>query len=508
MLRAQIRTVFAGRVAACRLVTHDEPDVLEMVRDVAGTLKLEPWVWSATRGIRRGVEGKVIPETMHPAAALHCMLTQATEPAMFVLLDLADHLEDKVVLRALKELVEELREQVGVSRQGAEAQRVSRLVMIDHRESVPESIEAITARVMIPLPEDDQIEAIVRRVVQKENRHKPVAVEMTKRDLAAVVQNLRGLTRRQIEQAVLEVISDDRAFTAEDVPRLQSAKRKLLRSQGVLEFVDAPTSLDDIGGLNALKKWLEERRELFVGGGRDVGNDGIDPPKGVMLLGVQGSGKSLAAKAIATAWKRPLMRLDPGALFDRYIGESERRLREALRQAEAMSPVVLWIDEIEKGLASAASMSTDGGLSRRMFGTMLTWMQEHKEPVFVVATANDIEALPPELLRKGRFDEIFFVDLPGDEARGLIFGIHLRKRRVDPATVVLDELVRESAGFSGAEIEQAIIAAMTTCRAEKRGVDTKSIVEVLRTSPPLSVTMAEKVEALREWSRGRCVMAG
>jgi len=505
MLRAQIRTVFAGRVAACRLVTHDESDVLEMVRDVAGTLKLEPWVWSATRGIRRGVEGKVIPETMHPAAALHCMLTQATEPAMFVLLDLADHLEDKVVLRALKELVEELREQVGVSRQGAEAQRVSRLVMIDHRESVPESIEAITARVMIPLPEDDQIEAIVRRAVKKENRHKPVAVEMTKRDLAAVVQNLRGLTRRQIEQAVLEVISDDRAFTAEDVPRLQSAKRKLLRSQGVLEFVDAPTSLDDIGGLSALKKWLEERRELFVGGGGDASQ--FDPPKGVMLLGVQGSGKSLAAKAIATAWKRPLMRLDPGALFDRYIGESERRLREALRQAEAMSPVVLWIDEIEKGLASAASMSTDGGLSRRMFGTMLTWMQEHKEPVFVVATANDIEALPPELLRKGRFDEIFFVDLPGDEARGLIFGIHLRKRRVDPATVDLDELVRESAGFSGAEIEQAIIAAMTTCRAEKRGVDTKSIVEVLRTSPPLSVTMAEKVEALRRWSRGRCVMA-
>jgi SpoVK/Ycf46/Vps4 family AAA+-type ATPase len=506
MLRAQIKSVFEGRVAACRLVTHDEPDVLEMVRDVAGALKLEPWVWSATRGIRRGVEGKVIPETMHPAAALHCMLTQATEPSMFVLLDSADHLEDKVVLRALKELVEELREQVSVSRQGPEAQRVSRLIMIDHRESVPDSIDAITTRVMIPLPEDDQIEAIVRRVVQKENRHKPVSVDMTKRDLAAVVQNLRGLTRRQIEQAVLEVISDDRAFTAEDVPRLQSAKRKLLRSQGVLEFVDAPTSLDDIGGLNALKKWLEQRRELFVGG--EAASDGIDAPKGVLLLGVQGSGKSLAAKAIATAWKRPLMRLDPGALFDRYVGESERRLREALRQAEAMSPVVLWIDEIEKGLASAASMSTDGGLSRRMFGTMLTWMQEHTDPVFVVATANDIEALPPELLRKGRFDEIFFVDLPGDEARGLIFGIHLRKRKVDPTTVDLAQLVQESVGFSGAEIEQAIIAALTTCRAEKRGVDTQAIAEVLRTSPPLSVTMAEKVQALREWSRGRCVPAG
>lgn len=202
------------------------------------------------------------------------------------------------------------------------------------------------------------------------------------------------------------------------------------------------------------------------------------------------------------------MRLDPGALFDRFIGESERRLREALRQAEAMAPVVLWIDEIEKGFASAASASTDGGLSRRMFGTLLTWMQEHSKPVFVVATANDIEALPPELLRKGRFDEIFFVDLPGAEARKMIFLIHLKRRKQDPTKFDLGALAGASEGFSGAEIEQAVIAGLTTSRAGKSGLTTAGLVAALRGSPPLSVTMAEKVSALREWAKGRCVGAG
>jgi SpoVK/Ycf46/Vps4 family AAA+-type ATPase len=504
MLRDQLKKLFEARVPAVRLVTFEEPDVLEMVLDVAGALKLEPWVWSATMGIRRGVlAGPPMPDTTNAAAALHAMLTQATEPSLFVMLDLADHLDDKVACRATKELIEGLREQIKVGRYGLDSGRHSRLAMIDHRENVPDVIASLTTRHMIPMPDDEEVEAIIRRCVQKANKERPVAVDMTKRELASIVQNLRGLTRRQVEQVVHEAVADDRAFNAADVPRIMSAKRRLLRSAGVLEFVEAPTSIDDIGGLSVLKKWLEHRREIFVGGD----GDGIDVPRGVLLLGVQGAGKSLAAKAIATAWKRPLMRLDPGALFDRYIGESERRLREALQQAEAMSPVVLWIDEIEKGFASAASASNDGGLSRRMFGSLLTWMQEHKDPVFLVATANDIEALPPELLRKGRFDEIFFVDLPGDSAREMIFSIHLRKRKHDPKAFDLPLLAGESSGFSGSEIEQAIISAMTTRRAEKKPLDSAAIVEALRTSPPLSVTMAEKVEALRRWAKGRCVGA-
>jgi len=225
------------------------------------------------------------------------------------------------------------------------------------------------------------------------------------------------------------------------------------------------------------------------------------------MLGVQGAGKSLCAKAIATAWHQPLLRMDPGALFASYIGESERNLREALRQTESMSPVVLWIDEIEKGFASAASQSTDGGLSKRMFGTLLTWMQEHEEPVFIIATANDIGALPPELLRKGRFDEIFFVDLPSEPVRKEIFAIHLKKRHRDAGQFDLEALAKTSEGYSGAEIEQAVISALHEAYANKTDLDTNRLLSALRTSPPLSVTMAESVECLRAWAEGRCVPA-
>jgi SpoVK/Ycf46/Vps4 family AAA+-type ATPase len=225
------------------------------------------------------------------------------------------------------------------------------------------------------------------------------------------------------------------------------------------------------------------------------------------MLGVQGAGKSLCAKAIATAWQRPLLRMDVGALYDRYVGESERRLRDALEQAEQMAPLILWIDEIEKAFASAASRSTDGGLSQRMFGSLLTWMQEHEEPVFLVATANDIEALPPELLRKGRFDEIFFVDLPKKATRRQIFAIHLKKRQRDPEAFDLDALAAAADGFSGAEIEQAVIAALHEAFFEKQDLRTEHVLGALQSSPPLSVTMAERVAALRAWAEERCVPA-
>ena len=225
----------------------------------------------------------------------------------------------------------------------------------------------------------------------------------------------------------------------------------------------------------------------------------------MLLLGVQGAGKSLCAKAIATAWGRPLLRLDPGTLYDRYVGESERRLREALHQAEMMAPLVLWIDEIEKGFASAASQSTDGGLSQRMFGTLLTWMQDHEARVFLVATANNIDALPPELLRKGRFDQIFFVDLPGQTARKQILRIPIARRNRDPGKFDLARLSASSDGYSGAEIEQAIIAALHEAYAAKRDLTTDAIAAALAESPPLSVTMAERITALRQWAQDRCV---
>ncbi|HZW08905.1 MAG TPA: AAA family ATPase, partial [Phycisphaerales bacterium] len=306
------------------------------------------------------------------------------------------------------------------------------------------------------------------------------------------------------ELILREAVADDRRFDDKDIPAILIAKRRMLGASGALEAVEAPTDLSQIGGMTNLKKWLEMRRDALS---PKAAAFGVAPPKGVLLLGVQGAGKSLCAKAVATAWQIPLLRLDAGSLYDKYVGESERRLRTALDQAKAMAPVVLWIDEIEKAFASAASQSTDGGLSKRMFGTLLTWMQERTRPIFLVATANDIEALPPELLRKGRFDEIFFVDLPGEGARRDIFTIHLRKRGRKAEEFDIDQLVGASEGFSGAEIEQAICSALCAAFADGSELQTRHVLEAVRSSPPLSVTMAEKMQALRDWARGRCVPA-
>jgi SpoVK/Ycf46/Vps4 family AAA+-type ATPase len=253
-----------------------------------------------------------------------------------------------------------------------------------------------------------------------------------------------------------------------------------------------------------LKTWLSQRQ---CGFSKEAAAFGLSAPKGVLMLGVQGAGKSLAAKAVATAWQMPLMRMDVGALYDKYIGESEKRLRETLRQAEAMAPIVLWIDEIEKAFASAASRSNDGGLSQRMFGTLLTWMQERRGQVFTIATANDIEALPPELLRKGRFDEIFFVDLPTPEARIQILSIHLKKRSRDPAKFDLAAMSAAAEGYSGAEIEQAILGGLHNAFTAKHELQTQHVIDALAISPPISVTMAERIAGLRLWARGRCVPA-
>ena len=289
----------------------------------------------------------------------------------------------------------------------------------------------------------------------------------------------------------------------EDAQRVLKFKRDALGQGGLLEFEMDTGNFSDIGGLGGLKRWLELRRVAFSG---DAAKLGVDPPKGVLLLGVQGAGKSRAAKAIAGSWNVPLMRLDFGVLYNKFQGESERNLREALKQAEAMAPCVLWIDEIEKGLASDGG-SSDGGVSRRMLGTVLTWMAERTAKVFLVATANDVTQLPPELLRKGRMDEIFFVDLPDAATRADIFRIHLKKRKLDPAKFDLSQLAVAADGFSGAEIEQAIVAAIYEALATKQALATQLLLAEIAHTRPLSVVMAEKVEGLRQWAAGRTVRA-
>lgn len=506
MTPARLRQLFQNGHNAVRVITYEEPEACEAIIDASTGFGLSPCVWSAVTGLRWSLttDSPPIPETTNAGAALRYLVQSLDRPTLCIFMDLADHLEDKLVLRALRELIECLRTINAPNARSLPPGAGSRLVMIDHRSDVPGVVDFLSHRHDPLPPDEDEIERIARRTLRNINTVRPIDVDsMNKRSFRTVIANLRGLTRRQVAQVVAEAVSDDR-FCEKDIEFIILAKRRLVQSAGILEFVDAPASLNDIGGMVRVKRWLAMRAEAFNGGEVAAG---LPSPRGVLLLGVQGAGKSLAAKACAAALRRPLVRLDPGCLFDKYIGESERKLREALRQAEMLSPVILWIDEIEKGFASAASHSNDGGLSRRMLGTLLTWMQEHAAPVFLVATANDIESLPPEMLRKGRFDEIFFVDLPSEEVRRVIFGIHLRRRQLSLPEDDIARCAGAAEGYSGAEIEQAIIAAMFQAGSESRPMNAQDIIEALRASPPLSVTMREKVHALRQWAVGRCMPA-
>ena len=490
----RLSSLLTAEYPCIRLTTTEEDEARILVSSVFLERGKALWLWSASDGlVDAQIEGsRPIPNTEHPAAACLYLRQQNWPPDTgAVFLDIAPQLSDPRTLRELRDLIESVTKARG------------HLIFIDHDE-LPPVISSAAVSFEIARPLEPEIEKIVKDLLRARKEDLAIQIDITRRDFESIIRNLRGLTRRQIRQVILDAVTTDHRFDATDLSSVLASKRRMLTGDGLLEFVETPASINEIGGMNNLKQWLARRQDALSDAAI---NYGLLPPRGIFMLGVQGSGKSLAAKAVATAWCRPLLRMDPGLLFDRFIGESERRLRSALQQAEAMAPIVLWIDEIEKGFASAASQSVDGGLSKRMFGTLLTWMQERTAPVFLIATANDIESLPPELLRKGRFDEIFFVDLPDTPARIAIFRIHLSKRKRNPDQFDLNALAAASQGFSGAEIEQAVLSSLVDAFSAKCDLNTPIILNTLRNSPPLSVTMAEKITDLRAWSQGRCVPA-
>lgn len=492
--RESLEELFLARHPLVVVQTFEEEYVLTVLGELAVDRQLDMWTWSASEGMHDGLlsGSPAVADTEHAAAALYWILQQSQRPSLFVFCDLVGHLKDERTLRCLREAADRV------------AQSGSQLILLDHNDALPPVVAARAAKFVPSLPDEHEIESIIRSTVRQLNEERRIEVHLNRDELQAVVRNLQGLSRRQARQVIRDAVCVDCRFDGNDITRIMAHKRQAIAGDGLLDFVQSPVTLDEIGGLNRLKGWLDLRKRCASD---EATAFGITPPRGILLLGIQGAGKSLAAKAVATAWRRPLLRMDAGALYDRYIGESERRLRDALQLAERMAPVVLWIDEIEKGFASAASLSTDGGLSKRMFGSLLTWMQEHAAPVFLVATANDIEALPPELLRKGRFDEIFFVGLPGLEARTQIVSIHLTKRRRDPRQFDIAAIAEATNGFSGAEIEQAIVAGLHEAFAAHEQLSTRHVLEAVRTSPPLSVTMAERLQELQAWAVGRCVSA-
>lgn len=514
---SSLKLLVQSRHPLISIETRDEERAVQEVRKIAAELGRPLYEWSMTSGMRHLSEkGTWLPIAMLAGHQTLSLITHAAglteggtpvtkavdalkvaielpQSTIYLFKDLGPHAKDAQIHRMLRDAAA-----LGERRQ-------SNIILLDSLP-LPTEVKRLTIPFEMGWPTAEELEEVIKQTYSKIRRESmyEVTATLTRRDMDQLVQTLRGLTRSEAERVVASAIYRDYTLKPADLPVILEAKKAVLGASGCLESVAIDFTMDDVGGLENLKAWLRQRRDGFSKRARDYG---LPTPRGILMLGIPGAGKSLCAKAVAADWKMPLLRLDPGVLYQKYIGESESQLRQALAQAEAMAPVILWVDEIEKAFASASAASADGGLSKRMFGTLLSWMQDHRHPIFIVATANDISALPPELMRKGRFDEVFFVDLPNEQSRARILSIHLARRNRIPAVFDMDQLAVASEGFNGAELEQAVIGAMYSAFQEGCEVENRHLFEELAKTRPLSVLMHEKVTELREWAANRCVLA-
>jgi MoxR-like ATPase len=462
--------------------TVEEDRVRSLLIEVATDLKLPFYEWSLTSGFNR-LRGATINGTQDALAALHHIHEIENTDAIYLMKDLARHLENPNIGRALRELAQKL------------MQTRSALVLTGDPLELPKDVEEIAVRFTLEMPDVTELRDVVRSVVDSISARQRVQIDLSRDDALRLVQALQGLTVNQARQVVAQAIVENGTLSAAAIRTIVHCKGEMIERGGILEFFPVEENAYDIGGFARLKAWLESTR---VGFSQEARALNLNAPKGVLLVGVQGCGKSLAAKFIARQWELPLLKLDAGRLYEKYVGESEKNFRKATVLAEAMAPVILWIDEIEKTFAQGGSGESDGGLSQRLFGSFLTWLQEKKDEVFVVGAANDLMNVPPELLRKGRFDEIFFVDLPTREERMAIFAIHLSLRKQNPDALDLGALADATDGFSGAEIEQTVISALYRSLQKKQPVSEESIIEAARSTPPLSISRAEDVARVQE----------
>lgn len=485
-----LKSLLRSRTPLIVVETHEERRVVQLLRQLTPELNQFLYRWTVTEGLKRlDVEMEAQRHARKPLELL-TQIKSSQKPGIYVLLDFHPFLEDPVHIRLLKDIAvdyDRLRHTI---------------VLVSHGLNIPREFERYCARFELSFPERIEVEDIVLQEARAWMQRNPGQRLSTDREtIARLAENLLGLPRLDVRRLARGVIEDDGALSELDIPKIARAKFELLGRDGVLSFEYDTARFSEVGGLAQLKRWLAMRQTVFT---QTDSGAGLDPPKGILLLGIQGGGKSLAAKAVAGAWGVPLLRLDFGALYNKFYGETEKNLRESLKTAEIMEPCVLWIDEIEKAISSD---SHDGGTSRRVLGSLLTWMAERRSRVFLVATANDIESLPPELLRKGRLDEIFFVDLPDEETRAIIFDIHLKRRGQDVNTIDLDMLADISEGFSGSEIEQAVVSALYRAHAEAQSLETIHLQEEISATRPLSIVMAEKMHKLRLWAQDRTVPA-
>jgi len=476
----ELKTLVRSMHPVVVIESAEEERVDDLLRALAADLRLPLFTWTVTKGLQRIDGSHAIHGTADPRTLLRHLAT-LTVQAVFHLKDLAPHLSSAETARAFRE--------------AAHAFTVTRstIVLSGHAVAMPDGVSRDAVRLHLQLPDRAELKQLVQRTLRSLRSQHPIEVSLPPDGMDGLLDALAGLTLNQARQAVARAVLDDHRLDLQDIPQLLKRKGERIRDAGVLEFYPPEENTFELGGFSRLKEWLARAQVGFTDEARSLG---LPAPRGVLFVGVQGCGKSLAAKIIARTWGQPLLKLDAGRLYDKFVGESEKNLRKAFDIAEAIAPCVLWIDELEKAFATGSD--GDAGLSRRMLASFLTWLQERKAPVFVAATANDLSRVPPELLRKGRFDEIFFVDLPDASEREAIFRIHLELRKQNPAAFDLTGLGAATNGFSGSEIEQAVVSSLYRALHEKQPLTTALLLQEIGQTSPLSVSRREDIARVRE----------
>jgi ATP-dependent 26S proteasome regulatory subunit len=487
-MKEELNILIQAQYPLIYLVTSEEERAEQAISRIAQTKTQHRrvFVWTVTHGIVEYGQPRQTTQhnTVSPEAAIEWVVRQR-EPGIFIFKDLHPFISSAAVNRWLRDAI--------ASFKGTE----KIIILMSPIQEIPIELEKDAVVVDYPLPDLSELDRVLSVQLDR-TKNRRITTEAREKLLKAAL----GLTKDEAEKVYRKAYVKASRLTEEEVDIVLSEKKQQIRRNGILEYIEEDETIDAVGGLEELKKWLKQRSDAFTERAREYG---LPQPKGMLILGVPGCGKSLIAKTTARLWGLPLLRLDMGRVYDgSMVGRSEANLRNALKTAESISPVILFIDELDKAFAGGTgSADSDGGTSSRIFGSFLTWMQEKTSPVFVMATANRVERLPGEFLRKGRFDEIFFVDLPTSEERQDIFNIHLSKRRSDISRFDLEQLAKVSDGFSGAEIEQALIAAMYEAFAQDREFTQLDIIAAIKSTLPLSRTMTEQVTALRDWARQR-----
>ncbi len=487
----ELRLLINSRYPIITVETAEEDRLAHLLAAIAVELHVPLYTWSVTAGLAR-IDGAPIYATAQPEQAL-ANIEAIRGDGIFLLKDFARYCDNDKICRMVRDLADAFRS-------------VRRSIVITAPSlNLPPEIASESAPFAFSLPGADELTAGVKQVLAEMSRDQHMAVTSDAASVQRLAESLVGLQEEEAMRTLRKCLLARGKADAGLAQAVMDAKRSTLHTQGLLEPVRRDASFADVAGLKHLREWLTKRYSAFTPEGQKFG---LVPPKGVLITGVQGCGKSLAARATAGEWGIELARLDAGALYDKFVGESEKRLHKALDMSQKLAPMVLWIDEIEKAFASAGtSGDADAGLSQRLLATLLTWMQDREGGVFLAATSNNISALPPEMLRKGRFDEIFFVDLPDTDVRVALFALHLRKRGRDAAAFDVAKLAAASEGFSGAEIEQAIAAGLYTAFSAKAQLSTEILLAEIHGTQPLSVTRAEDIQGVREWAKSRAVAA-